>query len=219
MQVVARFFSWVFLPLFTPIYGLLVVLFIPSVPSSSFRLDTLYAYPIEIKWLFLLLFTVFLVLAPGLSFVVLRYNRTISSFAMEHREERATPISVMAFYFLVLYGFLLFQSNAEIIPAIIKGMALAGGITSFIAYHINKYMKISLHAIGMGALAGFVYTFFLSMESYSLLSLILVFLAGGLVMTARLYLKHHTLKEIGYGYLLGFIIQFIVIFVYQIITS
>lgn len=219
MQVIARFFSWMFLPLFTPIYGLFIVLFIPAVPSSFFRLDTLYAYPMEIKWLFLLLFTVFLVLAPGLSFVVLRYNRTIASFAMESREERSTPISVMAFYFLVLYGFLLFQSNAEMIPATVKGMALAGGITSFIAYHINKVMKISLHAIGMGALAGFIYTYFLSMEYFSLLALVLVILAGGVVMTARLYLKQHTLKEIGFGYLLGFIIQFIVIFVYQIIAS
>lgn len=219
MRFLSNFISWLFLPLFTPVYGLLIVLFLPSVPQSFLRLDSLYEYPFQVKVLYIMLFTVFIVLAPGLSFLILRLNKTISSLAMESREERMTPIAVMTFYCLILYLFLLYQPEDAMIPSIIMGMAVGGVIASFSAYHITKFIKISLHGIGMGALAGFVYMYFSGMEYYSIWLLVNVFLAGGIVLSARVYLNAHTLKEVGLGYALGFITQILSIFVYQIIDT
>lgn len=219
MRFIANFLSWLFLPLFTPIYGLLIVLFSPSVSASFLKLDSLYEHPFNVKILYLLLFSVFIVLAPGLSFIVLRLNKTISSLAMEKRDERMTPIAVMTFYCLVLYLFLLFQPKDAMIPTIIMGMAIGGAIAGFAAFHITKVMKISLHGIGMGALSGFVFMYFTGMESYSLWLLIATFIAGGLVLSARVYLNAHTVRQVGFGYALGFFTQMLAIFVYQIIEK
>ncbi len=219
MRFISNFLSWLFLPLFTPIYGLLIVLFFPSVPKSFLRLDSLYEYPYEVKILYILLFAVFIVFAPGLSFLVLRMNKTISSLSMENREERLTPIALMTIYCLILYLFLLYQPEGAMIPSIIMGMAVGGAFAGFAAFHITKIMKISLHGVGMGALAGFVFMYFRGMEYYSLWILVATFLTGGLVLSARLYLNAHTLKEVGFGYALGFTTQILSILIYQIIDK
>jgi hypothetical protein len=219
MRFISSFLSWLFLPLFTPIYGLLIVLFVPSIPTSFLRLDSLYEYPNQVKVLYLLLFLVFIVIAPGLSFLVLRLNKTISSLGMEKREERMTPIAVMTFYCIVLYLFLLYQPQDAMIPTIIMGMSIGGAIASFAAYHITKVMKISLHGIGMGALAGFVFMYFTKMEVYSLWLLIATFITGGVVLSARVYLNSHSVRQVGLGYGLGFITQMLCIFIYQIIDK
>src|SRR5690554_2482941 len=113
MKGFASYISWLFLPLFTPIYGLLVVLYLPVQSKSFVATESLYLLYPEAKFLFLLLFLVFIVLAPGLSFIVLKLNKTISSLQMENAEERLTPIAIMTFYCLVLYSFLHFQEDRK----------------------------------------------------------------------------------------------------------
>ena len=214
MRKIAVLLSWIFLPLFTPIYGLLIVLYLPVQSNSFLASESLYMLDPAVKFLFLLLFLVFIVLAPGLSLLVLRLNKTISSLEMERKEERLTPIAIMTFYCLVLYVFLIFQTENAMIPSLLKAMVVGGALGSFIAYFITKKMKISLHGMGMGSLFGFVYMFSVPLEESPITMLILVLLAGGIVLSVRLFLKDHTLKEVGLGYLLGFASQFISIYFY-----
>lgn len=214
MKGFASFVSWLFLPLFTPIYGLMVVLYLPMQANSFLANESLYLLDPAAKFLFLLLFLVFIVLAPGLSFVVLRMNKTISSLQMERAEERLTPIAIMTFYCVVLYLFLHFQAEGALIPSIIKAMVLGGAIASFLAYFITKRMKISLHAIGMGALFGFIYMYASQLEQVPIGVLTAVLLLSGLVLSVRLVLNAHNLKEIGAGYVLGFATQIINIYFY-----
>lgn len=214
MKQFSQFLSWIFLPLFTPIYALLMVLYLPVQSNSFVASESLYLLDPSVKMLFLMLFLVFIVLAPGLSLIVLKLNKSISSLALENKEERSTPIAIMIFYCVVLYLFLMFQAHSGLIPSIIKAMALGGAVASSIAYFITKKSKISLHGIGMGAFFGFVYMFSISLEHPPLFALCSVLIAGGLVMTARLFLKSHTLNEVGAGYLLGFATQIICIYFY-----
>lgn len=120
----------------------------------------------------------------------------------------------MTFYCIVLFLFLIYQKNSAMVPAILKGTALGGALASGIAYFINRKIKISLHSIGMGSLAGFIFMYFLSMEEYELYVLAGVFILGGIVMSSRMYLKSHNLSELGLGYFLGFISQMICIFLF-----
>ncbi|HZH85930.1 MAG TPA: hypothetical protein VFD77_01350 [Brumimicrobium sp.] len=212
MKGFASFISWLFLPLFTPIYGMLLVLYLPVQSSSFIATESLYLLTPEAKFLFLLLFLVFIVLAPGMSLIVFKLNKTISSFQMEKAEERLKPIAIMTFYCIVLYLFLQFQAEGALIPKIIKGMVLGGAIASFMAYHFTKKMKISLHAIGMGGLFGFVYMYATNLEQIPIGVLSIVLLLGGIVLSARLILKAHSIKEIGAGYLLGFATQIVSIY-------
>lgn len=217
MAPFSKFFSWLFLPLFTPIYGLLIVLFIPSRPSSFLLMDSLFHYPYQVKMLYIMLFGVFIVLAPGMSLLVLKMNKSISSLSLENREERATPIAIMTFYCFVLYLFLIFQENGAMVPNIIKSMALGGVLASAIAYILNRSFKVSLHGVGMGALAGFVLMYFMGMELYSLPILLAIFILGGVVLSTRMYLESHNLKEVAIGYGLGFMSQLFCIYFYDLI--
>jgi membrane-associated phospholipid phosphatase len=214
MKQISKLLSWIFLPLFTPIYGLLIVLYLPVQSSSFVASESLYMLHPDVKFLFLLLFLVFIVMAPGLSLVVLRLNKTITSLQMESKEERLTPIAIMTFYCIILYLFLMFQAENAMIPSIIKAMVVGGALSAFIAYFITKKSKISLHGMGMGSLFGFVYMFSVPLEQSPLIMLTSVLVVGGLVMTARLFLKSHSLKEVGAGYLLGFASQVICIYFY-----
>ena len=214
MKKIASFFSWLFLPLFTPIYGLLVILYLP-VPSSSFLTsDSLYLLHPTAKLLFLSLFLIFIVLGPGISFFVMRMNKNIKSFQMKTRKERLMPIALMTFYFIVLFFFLYMQAEEAVIPDIIKGMVMGGIVVGALAYFITPKIKISLHSIGMGALFGFVYMFSKGLEQPPLILLTTVLLLSGIVMSARLSLKAHTIKEVSLGYLLGFLTQAVCIFIY-----
>jgi len=214
MKQISTLISWIFLPLFTPIYGLLIVLYFPSQADSFLASESLYMLHPDVKFLFVLLFLVFIVMAPGLSLVVLRLNKTISSLQMEDKEERLTPIAIMTFYCLVLYLFLMFQAENANIPSIIKAMVVGGALAALSSYFITKSFKISLHGMGMGALFGFVYMFSISLVQAPINMLITILMLGGLVMSARLFLKAHTLKEVGAGYLLGFASQVICIYFY-----
>ena len=214
MDKLASFISWLFLPLFTPIYGLLVILYLP-IPSSSFlSSNSLFLLNPTAKFLFISLFVVFIVLAPGVSFLVMKMNRNIHSFEMRTIEERLAPISLTTFYLIVLLFFLYFQSEDALIPPIIKAMVLGGIIAGALAYIITPRLKISLHSIGMGALFGFIYMFSKGLEYSPLILLASIIILGGIVLTARLVLKAHTMKEVGLGYLLGFLSQAICIWLY-----
>lgn len=214
MKELSSFISWLFLPLFTPIYGLLLVLYLPIRSNSFLAHDSLYLFTPEAKLLFILLFFVFIVFAPSLSLGILKMNKSISSFQLEKAEERHTPIAIMTFYLMVLYFFLFFQAKGALIPSLLKAMVLAGGISTFCAYFITKKMKISLHALGMGALFGFIYMYAIQLEEIPILLLCAVLILGGIVLSARLILKAHVIKEVGFGYLLGLIPQIIIIYLH-----
>ncbi|PKR81474.1 hypothetical protein CW751_05325 [Brumimicrobium salinarum] len=214
MKNLASLISWIFLPLFAPIYGLILVLYLPVNSNSFVASESLYLLYPEVKMLFLLLFLVFTVFAPGLSLLILRLNKTITSLQLESKEERLTPIAIMTFYFCVLYLFLLFQAESALIPAIIKAMALGGALASLLSYFITKKIKISLHAIAMGSLFGFVYMFAVPLSESPIFTLSALVLASGIVLSARLILKAHTLKEVSWGYLLGFASQVFCIYFY-----
>ena len=219
MKKIANLISWIFLPLFTPIYGLLVVLYYPVYSKSFWITESLFQMPTVAKLLFLSLFVTFIVLAPGVSFYMMKTNKTISSLAMEKQEERGAPIAIMFVYCLILSLFLWFQAKQFWVPTIIIGMVCGGALASLLAFFINKKIKISLHSIGMGTLFGFLYLFFLRLENIPLFLLFTVIIFGGIVGTARLILKQHTLKEIMLGYLLGFITQIVCIYYYPIING
>jgi hypothetical protein len=70
---------------------------------------------------------------------------------------------------------------------------------------INFWWKISIHAVGAGALLATIYA--LSMKMYTPLTwyLVTVILASGLVLSSRLRLNSHNPAQVWLGFLTGFI--------------
>ncbi len=93
-------------------------------------------------------------------------------------------------------------------PEITSDIMLGGFFSLFIAYMVNvAQIKISLHAIGMGALISLaVFSITVSIKAIAPVLMLVIFIAG-LVGTARLVLQEHQPNELLMGYMLGFIGQ------------
>ena len=91
MKILSHLFSWVFLPLFMPTYGILISLFVPAY-SSDVEMTSLYFAPIESKWALFTIFFLFSVVAPGVSFILLHRFKVISTIDIERQRERSLPL-------------------------------------------------------------------------------------------------------------------------------
>lgn len=216
MKVIAQIISILFLPLIMPVYGLLMAFYVFSIQKSAFVIDCLYEN--TNKTSFLYLFIIFCFLAPGLSLLMLYLNKTVSSVGLNKREERRAPITITTIYFFILYLFLLYQDSG-LVPTVLLATSLAGAISSLIALFVNFITKVSLHLLGAGSLLGFLIGYFQT-QFYFNYNLIYIVIAVGIISAlARLYLNKHNLKQIGLGYVIGFLTQIITIVVYLKFTS
>ena len=208
MEKVAQVISWIFLPLLMPVYTLLFVMFIPSVLDYKYVDANLYSIPFEFKKALLYIFTSLTIVFPGLSFIILSRSKLISSVEMDNKSERPIPILLMLAYCLILYIFLVLKAGNSGVPRFIFSLPLSGVFVTLVFYFLNKWKKVSIHAAGAGILTGFILAYILYQVEYELWVLIFSILISGLVMSARLYLKKHTLFEVVFGWIIATVITF-----------
>lgn len=205
MKYLAHFFSWVFLPLLMPSYGILISLFVPAY-STDLEMTSLYFAPIESKWALFTIFFLFSMLAPGVSFVLLHRFKVISTIDIESQRERSLPLIIMLVYSLVLFFLLIYKAGASTLPRYFYALPLSGVAITSIFLLINRWIKISLHGAGAGILLGFLFVFTRAQDDFSILWLIGALLASGLTMAARLYLRKHSPIEVYTGFVFALII-------------
>jgi len=110
MKFLSHLFSWVFLPLFMPSYGILISLFVPAF-SSDLEMTSLYFAPTASKWALFTIFFLFSVVAPGVSFILLHRFKVISTIDIERQGERSLPLVIMLVYSLVLFFLLIYKAG------------------------------------------------------------------------------------------------------------
>ncbi|MBL1279793.1 MAG: phosphatase PAP2 family protein [Fluviicola sp.] len=214
MQKVAQTISWVFNPLLMPIYALLLVMYIPSDhiyynPYCMFRMPE--SNKLVILYRFFLLCTLF----PGLAFFIMAKFGMVSSIEMNTQKERAKPILVMFIFSMLLYiSTVIGTQHASFIPKYIFALPLSGAFVTLVFYFLNKWKKVSIHAAAVGMLVGFLFAYLLDHEEFEIGVLAIGFVLSGLVMSARLFLKKHTLEELIIGWIIGSFITFIVNYFY-----
>lgn len=200
-----------------PIYGLLITMFIPTMSKSALlQQHNLYGMPTQNKLHVLLLFVILVVLAPGFSLMMLKRQNKIADLQIDNRQERTYPIVVTAIYGVILGIFLWTQIPKQAISPLLFALPWAGVLAGGIAAGINRFEKISLHGIGAGMLFGFVLIDYQMQSQFHLLVLLAVILVGGIILTTRMYLEKHTLREALSGYVLGFISTVIVLRLFTI---
>ena len=217
MKRFSNIISWVFIPLFMPIYGLLLVMFIPTISKTALLQQfNLYTLPFQNKIHLLFLFFILIVLAPGLSLLMMKRQKRISNLQIDNRQERTYPIMVTVIYGVLLGVFLWTQIPKNALSPILFALPWAGAFSGIIAVIVNRFEKISLHGIGAGMLFGFVLTYYQMQSHFHLAVLIAVIILGGIILTSRMYLQKHTLREALTGYLLGFFSTFMVLKLFTI---
>lgn len=214
MKQLAQIVSWVFLPLFMPIYALLLVMFVPSNQDYFFNEDCMYTLPIQAKKALLYMFSVFCVIAPGISYLLLHRRKIISSIEMDDRKERGIPIIIMLIYCLLLYFLFIAKTSPALVPKFVFALPLSGVFVTAVFFLMNIWKKVSIHAAGTGILTGFVLAYILLHTQYELWMFGITILISGIVMSARLFLEKHTMSEMIIGWFTASFITFAVNYFY-----
>ena len=206
MEKASRIISWLFLPLYAPVFALLIAQYMESAQPGMFQNETLYFLPDKHKSFFTLLFIAMSVVFPCLSILYFRASGRITSLMMDNRKERILP-SIFVNGSAALLFFLLMKLDPEgYLPSALYGLTLGAFITVLTCTIITFWWKISLHSAGMGILTGFLFAYFSSQAVFPFWILPTVLVASGLVMSARMYLQAHTFSQLVSGYLLGTIV-------------
>ncbi|NBW71268.1 MAG: phosphatase PAP2 family protein [Flavobacteriia bacterium] len=207
-KTLAHIFSWLFLPLLMPFYGLYLSLYIPS-EELSLSGKGMYQIPLELKSQLLIIFFLFSALAPGISFYLLHKRKIISTIDIEDSKERNFPLLIMFAYCMVLFSLFIFKAPNNILPKYFYALPLSGAIVTLLFMIINRWIKISLHGGGAGILVGYLSVFMLENSGFPILFFAIAIIASGLCLSSRLFLQRHTPLEVYSGCLLALIITFI----------
>jgi membrane-associated phospholipid phosphatase len=214
MKTFAQIISWVFVPLFMPLYALAILMYIPSVQDYILNDDSLYHLHAQNKIAILFIFFVCSVLAPGLTLLLLMKRKVISSIEIDDRKERLIPLLITSGYCLLLYLFFLFIPNHVHLPKYVYALPLSGFITITLFAFINLYTKISLHACGAGILAGLIFAYCAESIYFNFSLLMIAVFVAGFVMSSRIYLNKHTLAQVLYGFIGSTTIVFFINYYY-----
>lgn len=202
MQFLARLISVVFHPLLFPTYGALYILW------ANPNMYGYFGEKLHIVWLIIVFALTFVF--PGIWLAMMKQLEMIESFELPTAKERIIPfIATITFY---LWAGWMFKpaANMKIPPnEFIFLMLVGASIAAFIAFFVNIFTKISLHALGVGGLVGLT-LILIRFSTYDLrLALVGAIVVAGLTGTARLVLKAHTPTQVFMGYLAGFFGQFV----------
>ena len=195
IQLAAKFISYVFHPLFIPLY---ITYFIIQIRSYQFAGIS--------DWSNLrILLQVFVncTFLPLASILLIRALNFIDSVFLKTQKDRIVPyIICMIFYF---WNWYVFKNNHEVKDLVSMSMAIFNA--SVFGFLVNISMKVSMHAIAVGVMATFLALLaFTDSSSFSLYLSIGVLIAG-VVCTSRLIVSDHSQREIYYGLLIGIFSQ------------
>lgn len=207
MKALSNIVSWLFLPLFTPVIGLALALYIPSFAYT----ESLFMLPGDVKIQLLIRFFFFGALVPASGIIFMKLFGGVSSLEVDNRSERAMPILFTLMSSIALYWLAQSGNYGVRFSQFLITYPAAAGITLLICLLLTLFWsKVSLHTAGVGMMTGFVFAYVARQIEYEFWILILVIVLSGVVMSARIYLEKHTLRETVVGFVCATIITFVV---------
>lgn len=192
LDVLSNIFSWVFVPLLMPVYGMILI----------FTLSILSYAPLGSRIIFTLITFAINVLIPMVLVILLKRTGFVKDLGLNGRKERFIPYLTCI---LCLLGTAWFVHS--------KGMPMwgtmffvAGAVAGIIELIVNFWWKISVHAAGIaGIVALLIRMLHSGYPRPEILSwLIVAILLCGIVGSARLWLGRHTPAQVLAGYIVGF---------------
>ena len=202
LKAAAVFFSYIFHPIFIPLYAISFLVYIHPAYFSGFS-DKAKLQTIIISSLNLIFF-------PLISITLLKALGFIDSVFLKTRKDRIIPYMACGIFFF--WAYTVFKKQ-EIYPPIMASFIFGIFLAASAALLANIYFKVSMHAIGMGGWTGL---FWLIAKENSMLMtwpLASVLLFTGIVCTSRLLVSDHTQKDIYSGFIIGFLCQMISAFI------
>ncbi len=207
MRTVAQVFTFVFHPLFILTYMVMVLLW-----TNPFSFGWRHVAEADTLLIIVVMTSITL---PAIAILMMKMLGWIEDFKLQTRHERIGPYIVSGIMYLTLY---LHVTRAEAFPVSLRIATLGSLIGLWACFFINNFIKISLHAAGVGGLVAIValtkLTFGYSQAQVGIpggVNVVLpidyllygtIFIAG-MVCTSRLLLKAHDLREVYLGFMIG----------------
>ncbi len=214
MKGLANFFSFLFHPVFIPIYSVFLYFKIDNYQNRILIKDDGFLY--VIYSLMIIIGIVF----PLISFLIMYKTKVISDLNLSQRKERIPVLIIVLIYYLMVYYMYRTWNESYInLPLPIEHLIsfLFGGLVIMIlTIIVTLKLKISLHSIAIGGMAGgflalsIVMNPINNLESLIQLNACLLIIMG-IVSSSRLFLKAHVPYEVLTGMILGFGIEYFIV--------
>lgn len=193
----ARIISLCFTPFYLPIVGQILL----------FSFSYMGVLPLSYKLSMLTTIYVFTILIPALLIHLYRRYQGWTSKELGIKERRVVPyiISIVSYFGCF---FLLEYRNT---PRVLSIILVAALFIQMVCAFINIWWKISTHTAAIGGVAGALVIYSIAFSFNPLWWLSLVILLAGMVGTARMILRQHSLSQVVTGFFVGLICAFLVI--------
>lgn len=195
--VLGKFFSWLFNPLFMPLYGMGMLLFWNGG-------ETVVIHP-SLKWVLLAVTTIFHFLLPLVTLLMTKFFGFADSLELPVRRQRILPLAISAVYAVSGYFFLV---KISMLNPLFYLLPLGTAGVLFCALFFTMRFQISIHMMAAGALtSSLVLGGQFLMANFELPIAISIIMAS-LIGFARISLNAHKPYQVYSGYVAGFMTQY-----------
>ena len=182
-----------------------------SIPFLAFLVLFIFSYlrimPLQYKLIVLGVVYCFTILMPTLTIFIFRKINGFSPEELVERKRRYIPFILT----ITSYVFCLLMMHRLNIPWYMTGIILSALVVMIICVIVNLKWKLSEHMAGAGAVIGGLVSFSALFSYNPVWWLCLFILVAGVLGTARIILRHHTLGEVMGGFAVGLICSLLVL--------
>lgn len=194
--------SYILHPVFMPLLGVLLIFSMSHMAMMSF----------ESKRAIVYLVAIVTILFPLALVPLFYFQKVITGFEMSAKKERLLPLFLTSVFYFFAYYLLRRYAAPLIFQQFLLGVFMSIGLAAF----INIGWKISLHMIGIGGVIGLLSALSNVYGFHANWVLMLFIFAAGLIGTGRMYLKEHSAIQVYGGFLLGYVLNFGVLVLYNL---
>lgn len=196
LRLAARFLSYLFHPLFIPLYVAAYLIYLHPYAFAIF--DSKQKF---LRLLFVFMITVFF---PALTVFLLWRLKFSESIFLRTQKERIIPYVASIIYFF--WAFFVTR-NLPDTPVIMTSFFLGTFLCASAGLMANSYFKISMHALAAGSAAAYMILLGFASHEPMGVPIAIATLIAGLVCTSRLIVSDHHPMEIYWGLILGTLSQ------------
>ena len=192
---IARFITYLFHPVFLPLYCLMLLF--------SFKSSFNFEFILKAQLMLLAFVAVTTIIFPLLMLFLMKWQGFIKDYKLESRRERLLPYLITSIFYFLAYN----MFNRMQLHSIYTSYILGAAIILVVVVFINLWWKISTHMAGIGGVFGMIIGISLTLSLELLLILMVTTILAGLIGYSRLKLNAHKPSEIYTGFLVGAMIM------------
>ena len=201
-DTVSHILSWLLVPLIMPVFGILFI----------FRLSILDVIPAGMQTAVTFVIAGINFFAPLLLIYILKLSGVVQDVGLNGQKERAIPYIITA----LCYGGSAWFVASRGAPVWVAMFFAGGAAAALINLCINFKWKISAHAAAIAGLVALLIRLQrdIAVESQLFVWLLIVVGVAGLLGSARVWLRRHTVWQVLAGYLVGFCSVFFMMYIH-----